>query len=86
MGKFPPNEGEISIFSLFGLYFLKSLSDFDETWYVRFLGNLALYFGDLNPVGKFPRHGGKGQIFKILDFDEIWYARPLGTLPVLFLG
>ena len=36
-----------------------------------FTGNLVLYFVSLNPVEKFPRQGGKGEIFEILDFDEI---------------
>ena len=55
--------GKFRFFYL-GLYLLKLLSDFDETWYVIFSSNLVLYFGGLNSVGKFPRQGGKGKNFK----------------------
>ena len=53
---------------LFGSYLMKSWSDFNERWYVRFSGNLVLYYAGLNPMGKFLDHLGEGEIFKILDF------------------
>ena len=62
------------------------MSDFDETLYMKFLGNLILYFGGLNPTGKFPHYLGEKKIFKILDCDEIKKARSNGNIVVLFLG
>ena len=73
--------------SLFGSNLLNSLSEFDENRCVKFLRNLLVYKGKLNPVGAFPsKWRGRGKFSKFFDFDEILYARSLGTLVMNFLG
>ena len=77
--KCSPKWGQNFNFCLYGLYLLKSLSNFAESWYVRFLSNFTLYFVGLNPVGKFPlqwEEGGfqnwKKLILMKFDMLDFW--------------